>query len=91
MRFVIGRWVVIGGVVTAVYALACLYAALMPAASAAYRLLAERAGRKTLVALVTCVPTGMIAVMERGLGGPAIRVRVGDAARIRTLEAWRGR
>jgi hypothetical protein len=56
------------------------YTAAVLAATAAYRLFAERVRRKTLVELVTRAPTGTIVIMERGPGGPAMWVRVGDAS-----------
>ena len=45
-----------------------------------YRLLAERARRKTLVDLVSHAPAGTIVVMEKGPGGPAMWVRVGGGS-----------
>jgi hypothetical protein len=43
-----------------------------------FRLLAERARRRTLVALVTHSPTGTVVILEEGPGGPAMYLRVGD-------------
>ena len=61
-------------------------------ATAVYRLLAERARRKTLLDLVSHAPTGTIVVMEKGPGGPAMWVRVGDVPQISPrVEVWRGR
>jgi hypothetical protein len=77
MRFALGRWVVTGGVATTVHALVWPYAVLILVATAVYRLLAECARRKTLVALVTHAPAGTIAIMAKGPGGPAMWVRVG--------------
>ena len=57
--------------------LAWPYTAVVLAVTAAYRLLAERARRKTLVELVAHAPVGTIVVMEKGPGGPAMWVRVG--------------
>jgi hypothetical protein len=45
---------------------------------AAYRLLAERARRKTLVDVVTRSPAGTVIIMEGGPGGPAMWIRVGN-------------
>ncbi|MFF4035964.1 hypothetical protein ACFYZ2_40530 [Streptomyces sviceus] len=41
--------------------------------------LAERARRATLVALLSHAPAGTVVVQERGLGGPAVTVRLGAA------------
>jgi hypothetical protein len=42
--------------------------------------LAERARRATLVALVSQAPAGTVVVQDRGLGGPAMALRLGAAA-----------
>ncbi len=89
MRFADGRWAMAGGV--AAHALAWPSTAVMPAATAVYRLPAERARQKTLVALSTHAPGSTIAIMERGPGGPAMGVKVDDGPRTLTVEAWRGR
>jgi hypothetical protein len=44
----------------------------------AYQLLRERARRKTLVAIIECAPGGTVVVVEDGLGGATMRLRVGD-------------
>jgi hypothetical protein len=54
---------------TAVHLLAWPYTAALLAVTAVYRLLAERARRKTLVDLVSHAPIGTIVVMEKGPGG----------------------
>jgi hypothetical protein len=66
----------------AVHLLAWPYTAVILAAAVAYRLLAEQARRKTLVDLISHAPAGTIVVMERGPGGPAMWVRVGDGPRL---------
>jgi hypothetical protein len=87
-----GRWAVTSAGAAAVHVLAWQYTAAILAVTAAYRLLAERARRKTLVDLVSRAPAGTIVVMEKGPGGPAMWVRVGDRLQFppRT-EVWRGR
>jgi hypothetical protein len=76
----------------AVHVLAWPYIAVVLAATAAFRLLAERARRKTLMDLVSRAPAGTIVVMEKGPGGPAIWVRVGgDLPFPPRPEVWRGR
>jgi hypothetical protein len=44
-----------------------------------YRLLTERARRKTLTELVERSPQGTIVLQERGAGGPAMRIKVGES------------
>jgi hypothetical protein len=63
---------------SAVHVLAWPYSAAVLAVTAAYRLLAERARRRTLVELVSRAPAGTIVVMEKGPGGPAMWIKVGD-------------
>ena len=76
----------------AVHVLAWPYTAVILAAAAVYRLLAERARRKTLVDLVSHAPAGTIVVMEKGPGGPAMWVRVGYGPQFSPrAEVWRGR
>ncbi len=76
----------------AIHVLAWPYTAVILAAAAIYRLLAERARRKTLVDLVSHAPAGTIVVMEKGPGGPAMWVRVGDRPQyLPRAEVWRGR
>jgi hypothetical protein len=87
-----GGWALAGaGAAAAAHVLAWPYTVVMVAAAAGYRLLAERARRKTLVALVTQAPGGTIAIMDGGPGGPAMWLRVGDGPKPVTAEAWRGR
>ena len=43
-----------------------------------YRLLTERARRKTLTELVERAPKGTVVLQARGAGGPAMRVQVGE-------------
>ena len=91
-RIVIGRWTLASAsIVAAAHVLAWPYTAAVLAATVGYRLLAERARRKTLVALVTRAPAGTIAIMDSGPGGPAMWLRVGDGPKPPTAEAWRGR
>ena len=72
--------------------LAWPYTAVVLMVTAAYRLLAERARRKTLADLVSHAPADTIVVMEKGPGGPAMWVRVGgDLQFPPRLEVWRGR
>jgi hypothetical protein len=72
--------------------LAWPYTAAVLAVTVIYRLLAERTRRKTLVELVSRAPAGTIVVMEKGPGGPAMWVRVGDGLQFPPWpEVWRGR
>jgi len=88
----VDRWAVVGAGASAVHVLAWPYTAAILAATAVYRLLAERARRKTLVDLVSRAPAGTIVVMEKGPGGPAMRVRIGDGLQFPPrAEVWRGR
>jgi hypothetical protein len=73
-----GWWAVASTGSKAVHVLTWPYSAAVLVATAVYRLLAERARRKTLVELVTHAPTGTIVVMEKGPGGPAMWITVGD-------------
>jgi hypothetical protein len=77
-----GRWAVASAGTAAVHVLAWPYTAAVLAVTAVYRLLAEQARRKTLVDLVSSAPAGTIVVMEKGPGGPAMWVRVGDGPRL---------
>ena len=82
---------VAGAGAAAVHVLAWPYAAVVLAATAVYRLLAERARRKTLIDLVSHAPAGTIVVMEKGPGGPAMWVKVGDGPQFPPrAEVWRG-
>jgi hypothetical protein len=85
------RWAVASAGAAAVHVLAWPYTAAVLAVTAVYRLLAERARRKTLVDLVSSAPAGTIVVMEKGPGGPAMWVRVGDGPRFPRPEVRRGR
>jgi hypothetical protein len=74
------------------HVLAWPYTVAVLALRAAYRLLAERARRKTLVDLVSHAPTGTIVVMEKGPGGPAMCIRVGGEIQLPSRpEVWRER
>jgi hypothetical protein len=88
-----GRLAVVSAGAAAVHVLAWPYTAVVLAATAVYRLLAERARRKTLVDLVSRAPTGTIVVMGKGPGSPAMWVRVGDGPQFPPPrgEVWRGR
>lgn len=94
---VMARWAinwptVVGAGAAAVHMLAWPYTAVVLAATAVYRLLAERVRRKTLIDLVSHAPAGTIVVMERGPGGPAMWVKVGDGPQFPPrAEARRGR
>jgi hypothetical protein len=86
-----GRWAVASVGVTAVHVLAWPYTAAILAATAVYRLLAERARRKTLVDLVSRAPADTIVVMEKGPGGPAMWIKVGGGPQFPPRsEVWRG-
>jgi hypothetical protein len=87
-----GRLAVVSAGATAVHVLAWPYTAAVLAVTAVYRLLAERARRKTLVDLVSRAPAGTIVVMEKGPGGPAMWVKVGDGPQYPPVrgEVWRG-
>jgi len=54
----------------------CLVAALVGMSA----LVAEWQRRTTLIALVRNAPAGTVVVQERGRGGPAMRVQVGEVA-----------
>ena len=86
-------WLAVSGAgAAAVHMLAWPYIAAVLAATAIYRLLAERARRKTVVDVVSHAPAGTIVVMERGPGGPAMWVKVGDGPQFPLrAEVWRGR
>ena len=71
--------------------LAWPYTAVVLVVTAAYRIVAERARRKTLVDLVARAPAGTIVVMGKGPGGPAMWVRVGGELGVPPgPEVWRG-
>jgi hypothetical protein len=92
MTLTAGWWAVASADATAVHVLTWPYSAAVLVATAVYRLLAERARRKTLVELVTHAPTGTIVVMEKGPGGPAMWIRVGDGPQFPPrAEVWGGR
>ena len=61
----------------ATYQLAWVYG-VVPAVVAGYRLLAERERRKTLVALALRAPGGTVVFVDKGPGGPAMWLTVGD-------------
>jgi hypothetical protein len=61
----------------AVHVMAWPYTATVLTVAAVYRLLADRARRKTLADLVPHAPAGTIVVMEKGPAGPAMWVKVG--------------
>jgi hypothetical protein len=88
-----GGWGAIAGAGAAtVHVLAWPYTAAVLALTAAYKLLAERARRKTLVDLVAHAPANTIVVMEKGPGGPAMWIRVGGEFHFQSrLEVWRER
>jgi hypothetical protein len=89
-RLTVGWAAAAGAGATAVHVLAWPYTAVVLAVTAVYRLLAERARRKTLVDLVSHAPAGTIVVMERGPGGPAMWVKVGDGPQFPPrAEVWR--
>ena len=85
------RWAAAGAGAAEVHVLAWPYTVAVLAGTMVYRLLAERVRRRTLVDLVSRAPAGTIVVMEKGPGGPAVWVRVGDGPRMPPLaEVWRG-
>jgi hypothetical protein len=87
-----GGWGVVAGAgAAAVHVLAWPYTAAVLGVTAVFRLLAERARRKTMVDLVSRAPTGTIVVMEKGPGGPAMWVKVGGELQFPPQpEVWRG-
>jgi hypothetical protein len=86
------RWALASTAAATVHVLTWPYTAAVLTVTAVYRLLAERARRKTLVDLVSRAPTGTIVVMEKGAGGPAMWVRVGDGLQFPPrAEVWRER
>jgi hypothetical protein len=46
-----------------------------------YRLLAERARRRTIVAILTTAPAGTVVIQKRGPAGPPLHIWVGDGPR----------
>jgi hypothetical protein len=91
IRLTVGWPAVASAGAVAVHVLAWPYTAVVLAAAVVYRLLAERARRKTLVDLVSHAPAGTIVVMEKGPGGPAMWLRIGDGPRFSPrAEVWRG-
>jgi hypothetical protein len=76
-----GRWAAASAGAAAIHVVAWPYTAAVLAVTVVYRLLSERARRKTLVDLVSSAPSGTIVVMEKGPGGPAMWVRIGDGPR----------
>jgi hypothetical protein len=63
---------------SAFHAVTWPYTAAVLAATALYRLLAEWQRRKTLIDLVSRAPANTIVILEKGPGGPAMWVKVGD-------------
>jgi hypothetical protein len=62
------------------------------AAVAGYRLLAERQRRKTLLALASQAPVGTVVLVDKGPGGPAMWLTVGDGNQdVLRAEVRRGR
>jgi hypothetical protein len=75
----------------AAHLLAWRYVAVM-VAGAIYRLRAEGARRKTLTDLVTRAPANTVVFIDKGPGGPAMWVKVGDGGQAPPrVEVWRGR
>jgi len=86
------RWAVASAGAATAHVLAWPCTTVVLAMTAAYRLLAEWTRRKTLVDLVSRAPAGTIVVMEKGPGGPAMWVRVGDGLQLPPCaEVRRGR
>lgn len=77
-----------GGIVAILVAhqLSWAYGA-VAAVVAGYRLLAERERRKTLLELAVQAPAGTVVFVDKGPGGPAMWLKVGDERR-RAL--WKG-
>ena len=65
---------------SAVHVLAWPYTAVVLVVTTAYRLLAERARRKTLVDLVSHAPGGHDRGHGKGPGGPAMWIKVGGGS-----------
>lgn len=80
-RLTVGPWVAGSAGVVVLHTLAWPYAAAAITAAALYRLLAEWQRRKTLIELVSRAPANTTVVLERGPGGPAMWVKVGDGER----------
>jgi hypothetical protein len=87
----IAHWALAGSNAAALHVLTMPWGVIAVAATALYRLSAERERRRTLIELVTYAPANTVVVMEKGPGGPAVWVRVGDgeppAARGEVLRA----
>lgn len=81
MRLTVGRWAVAGAGAAAIHVLAWPYTVMAVLAAIVYRLFAERARRETLMALVSHAPANTVVIMEKGAGGPAMWIRVGDGMR----------
>jgi hypothetical protein len=81
MRLTVGRWAAAGGGVAAIHVLAWPYTAMAVAAAIVYRLFAERSRRETLITLISRAPANTVVIMEKGPGGPAMWIRVGDGTR----------
>jgi hypothetical protein len=92
MHGLTGHWsAVVGTGTVVVHVVAWPYTAALLTLRAAYRLLAERARRKTLMDLVSHAPVGTIVVVDKGPGGPAMGIRVGGEVQVQPpMEVWRG-
>ena len=85
-------YLVFGGTEALALHLLTLRYGAVAAAVAGYRLLAERQRRKTLLALVSQAPAGTVVLVDKGPGGPAMWLTVGDGNQdLLRAEVWRGR
>ena len=85
-------YLVLGGIEALALHLLTLRYGAVAAAVAGYRLLAERQRRKTLLALVSQAPAGTVVLVDKGPGGPAMWLTVGDGNQdLLRAEVWRGR
>lgn len=91
MRLTVRQWWVAGTGAAAIHMLAWPYTAVVAAVAIVYRLSAERSRRETLVALVSQAPANTVVIMEKGPGGPAMWIRVGDGMPAPQGEARGGR
>jgi hypothetical protein len=78
MGMTAGWWALAGAGTAALHAVTWPYSVAVLAVTALYRLSAERERRKTLIDLVTSAPANTVVIMDKGPGGPAVWVRVGD-------------
>jgi hypothetical protein len=88
----VGRWALKGAGAATLHVLAWPYTTIVLVSAALYRLAAEWQRRRTLIELVSHAPANTIVILEKGPGGPAMWVRVGDGGEHPPRpEVWRGR